>query len=240
MLIRRCAWHREFHGYTLIHGVAAWRGFSLKFTDGVCRSCAERVRIEWRLARLPTDALPPPAVSLLSPRLGHAGVAVGLVVLVATALPVKLISDALLRGARTDPQVVVGEEVPSHAAVSTSLESAPPRVSRHRPPITVPPLRRRATGPEGPEGARVAAVVTPPVRLVPSSAAMGAEGVPPPETVVVAPRPVQATSPAPSVSRLRGTEDEFAGRVRRASTVRLLLSPPPERPRHAGVAVQAP
>jgi len=53
MLIRRCAWHRSYHGYPLAFGIASWRGLSLSFTDGMCLRCSARLRREWNLAPLP-------------------------------------------------------------------------------------------------------------------------------------------------------------------------------------------
>ncbi|MGH7390439.1 MAG: hypothetical protein ACREM3_13420 [Candidatus Rokuibacteriota bacterium] len=46
MLVRRCAWHRRYHGYPLVYGVASWRGERLDFTDGLCHACAVRARDE--------------------------------------------------------------------------------------------------------------------------------------------------------------------------------------------------
>jgi hypothetical protein len=62
MLICRCAWHRQYHGYPLLSGVVSWRGFTLRFTDGICPRCLERFRTEHRgfLAR-PTGAPEPVA-----------------------------------------------------------------------------------------------------------------------------------------------------------------------------------
>jgi hypothetical protein len=48
MLIGRCAWHRQYHGYPLLHGVTSWRGLSLRFTDGICPRCLEQFRSEHR------------------------------------------------------------------------------------------------------------------------------------------------------------------------------------------------
>jgi hypothetical protein len=48
MLLCRCAWHRQYHGYPLVSGIASWRGFAVRFTDGICRSCLERFREEHR------------------------------------------------------------------------------------------------------------------------------------------------------------------------------------------------
>jgi hypothetical protein len=49
MLIRRCAWHRSYHGYPFAFGIASWRGFRVSFTDGMCPGCAVRFRREWKL-----------------------------------------------------------------------------------------------------------------------------------------------------------------------------------------------
>lgn len=46
MLIGRCAWHSRYYGYPLVSGVASWRGFSLRFTDGICPRCLDRFRHE--------------------------------------------------------------------------------------------------------------------------------------------------------------------------------------------------
>ena len=60
MLIRRCAWHLKYHGYRIPFGIASWRGFRLRFTDGLCRRCIARHRAERRAARgIRDDALAP-------------------------------------------------------------------------------------------------------------------------------------------------------------------------------------
>ena len=46
MLICRCAWHRRYRGYPRLGGVASWRGWSVKFTDGICDRCLQRFRAE--------------------------------------------------------------------------------------------------------------------------------------------------------------------------------------------------
>ena len=48
MLICRCAWHQRYCGYPLLNGVASWRGWTLRFTDGICEKCLERFRAEHR------------------------------------------------------------------------------------------------------------------------------------------------------------------------------------------------
>lgn len=47
VLLTRCAWHRGYYGYTIIVGVASWRGFGMGLSDGICRRCARRVRASW-------------------------------------------------------------------------------------------------------------------------------------------------------------------------------------------------
>lgn len=46
MLIARCAWHAFFRGYPRPLRVVSWRGRGVAFSDTICRSCADRVRIE--------------------------------------------------------------------------------------------------------------------------------------------------------------------------------------------------
>jgi hypothetical protein len=48
VLICRCAWHRRYRGYPLLSGVASWRGWTVRFTDGICETCLERFRSEHR------------------------------------------------------------------------------------------------------------------------------------------------------------------------------------------------
>jgi hypothetical protein len=43
MLISRCAWHSRNYGRTKLLGVSDWRGRGIRFTDGLCRRCAERI-----------------------------------------------------------------------------------------------------------------------------------------------------------------------------------------------------
>lgn len=236
MLIRRCAWHREFHGYALIHGVASWRGLSIKFTDGVCRRCVARVRAEWHVGRVQVDS-----------RLGRGGLvpggyrrvalAVGLASLVATMLPTGLFTDGLLGEVPAQapetmdlPPAPSASLTPATAEAKPSAEAEPPRVSRHRPaPVEVVVIRYRTPKP-----------ITP----LPVSSGAPLPVSPRPETKrIEPPRPVHVATAAPivpNVSRVRAAEDELMRVARGHSATRLLLSPPEERPRHAGLMVQAP
>lgn len=46
MLIGRCAWHPGYRGYPLLSGVTSWRGWGVRFTDGICAGCLVRFRAE--------------------------------------------------------------------------------------------------------------------------------------------------------------------------------------------------
>lgn len=48
MIICRCAWHPRYYGWPLWNGVASWRGWCVRFTDGICPRCLERFRVEHR------------------------------------------------------------------------------------------------------------------------------------------------------------------------------------------------
>lgn len=49
MLICRCAWHPRYRGYPLLSGIASWRGWTVRFTDGICGKCLDRFRAEHQL-----------------------------------------------------------------------------------------------------------------------------------------------------------------------------------------------
>lgn len=78
MLVRRCAWHRRYYGYPTLYGIASWRGWNLRFTDGACPRCVLRVRKEFNIAaplwphrrerqvRKGPLLLPPAAVGLMA------------------------------------------------------------------------------------------------------------------------------------------------------------------------------
>jgi hypothetical protein len=86
MLIQRCAWHAFFRGYPRPLRVLSWRGRGVAFSDTVCPSCADRVRIEglW--------GSPPPPVWPGSPQ--TALIFVGLPLLIALVLLATPLHDA--------------------------------------------------------------------------------------------------------------------------------------------------
>ncbi len=48
MMICRCAWHPYYYGHRLWSGVACWRGWAVRFTDGICPRCLQKFRTEHR------------------------------------------------------------------------------------------------------------------------------------------------------------------------------------------------
>lgn len=48
MLISRCAWHQRYYRRPSWRRVVSWRGFTLRFTDGICPRCLAHVRAEHR------------------------------------------------------------------------------------------------------------------------------------------------------------------------------------------------
>jgi len=60
MLLRRCGWHRLYFRHPLVNGIASWRGWGIKFTDGICHRCVIRVLTELReIERRPTPGRAP-------------------------------------------------------------------------------------------------------------------------------------------------------------------------------------
>jgi hypothetical protein len=213
MLIRRCAWHREFHGYTLVHGVAAWGGFYVKFTDGVCKRCAARVRIEWRVAGRYAETLSPTHPGGLR----RAVLAGGLVLMVMTLMSITPISDPV-----PDESLATAEE-----EALTRRAGGPMAAESVHPPA--PALTPRTRGPRRHPSKRTTPAVLPVMALVEDlSPAVPAflsiaEAAPGEDQPTTAPQ-IQLASVAPSVSRASLIEEEFSLRVRRASLLRLSLS----------------
>jgi len=67
VLICRCAWHQRYRGYPRLSGVASWRGWNIRFTDGICESCLVRFRIEHRRFLEQKHPSPKPVVRATAP-----------------------------------------------------------------------------------------------------------------------------------------------------------------------------
>ncbi len=72
MLICRCAWHSRYRGYPLLNGIASWRGWNVRFTDGICEKCLERFRAEHRRFLAPRSPAVADSVPTPSPAPRHA------------------------------------------------------------------------------------------------------------------------------------------------------------------------
>lgn len=117
MLIRRCAWHPEFYGYPLVYGVASWRMSRVRFTDGLCRFCAARVKAD-------EDDFRPSARRGFG--VSPAFVAAATVLLVLS--PQSVVTDENQAHARRNP-------VPATLSVPAAEAEEPPRVAiRPAPP----------------------------------------------------------------------------------------------------------
>ena len=139
MLISRCAWHPFFRGYPRPLRVVSWGGSTLRFSDTICRSCAERVRIEglWGSAP-PTPVWPGSAQT--------AALFVGLPLLIGLVLMAAPLHDPGPPPAlQPSPAAMVVERPAESVAVSEAgpAPSAPaPRaaVSRPRRPSALEPV----------------------------------------------------------------------------------------------------
>ena len=125
MLVRRCAWHRSYRGYPLALGVASWRGFRLAFTDGMCVSCAARLRREWNLPPATPSAL------MLIPGGGFIRVATTAAMILAVILAARPVDEA--RVSRASVTVPLAERLvaaPAYAGDAAVASTAPVKVTR--------------------------------------------------------------------------------------------------------------
>ncbi len=160
MVISRCAWHAFFRGYPRPLRVLSWRGRGVSFSDTICPSCAERVRIErlWGTS-------PPTPVWPGSPQ--TALVFVGLPLLTALVLLATPLHDAApppageeafprlsVEASATEPRLA-RDEVGTAAMPRTVARRQPgsddvpaviyeTRRWRARAPVTVTPAERRS------------------------------------------------------------------------------------------------
>ena len=130
MLIQRCAWHSFFRGYPRALRVLSWRGRGVSFSDTICPSCADRVRIEglW--------GSPPPPVWPGSPQ--TALIFVGLPLLTALVLLATPLHDPGPPPLREDRAGLVGDDLPASEPLPAAREiaaAAIPRTVARRQPV---------------------------------------------------------------------------------------------------------
>jgi hypothetical protein len=145
MLISRCAWHPFFRGYPRPLRVVSWRGPGVAFTDTICRSCAQRVRIEGLWASSPPTPVWPGSAQT-------AALFVGLPLLMALVLMATPLHDTAPPPVREDAAVTASADRPAKALAEPTVENprdvelaaSPSFRARHA-------LARRASAPPVPE-----------------------------------------------------------------------------------------
>jgi hypothetical protein len=140
MFVRRCAWHRKYHGYAKLLGVASWRGWGVAFSDGMCTGCAARARAEWRL---PPGSRRPAAGLDRSFRLDFAFASA--VVLIAVAVTVGI-------AIGPPPARTALESIEAPAMLAANKPSSVPGATLPTTPrVVVPPsVQRSAQGAQNP------------------------------------------------------------------------------------------
>ncbi len=143
MIIRRCAWHRAYHGYPMTFGVASWRGRDVSFTDGMCRGCATRFRRQHNLPAMPS-----------APSIPFLRVAVTGAIAMILILAVRSSDSSRMPSTTTPPPETVFVPTPVEGQPSPHIPgpSAPrrarPALVRPVPSSTVPTVIARAAVPE--------------------------------------------------------------------------------------------
>jgi hypothetical protein len=173
MLIQRCAWHAFFRGYPRAMRILSWHGRGVSFSDSICPSCADRVRIEGLWGSPPPPVWPGSAQTAL--------IFVGLPLLTALVLLATPLHDP---GSPPPPReevaVPLGSERPAHEPriAERPLDAAAmPRTAAGRKPTaddSVPPViyetrrtvHRRLERASGSEPITLAAVASRPERRV--------------------------------------------------------------------------
>jgi hypothetical protein len=133
MFVRRCGWHRKYHGYAKILGVSSWQGRGVTFSDGLCADCAARARAESRLlAAAARPVATGPARRVLRPAFAFASVAllgaVGATLGVLLGPPQR---QTVSQSTAPVPTVVASKEATPKAG-ATSVSSTRPASARTR------------------------------------------------------------------------------------------------------------
>jgi hypothetical protein len=125
MLISRCAWHPFFCGYPRPLRVVTWRGPGIAFTETICRSCAERVRIEGLWASSPPKPVWPGSAQT-------ALLFVGLPLLMALVLMAAPLGDGTPPPARQEAAAPAVDPPALEPPAAPSSLPAPKRAARAR------------------------------------------------------------------------------------------------------------
>ena len=136
VVIRRCAWHRTYHGYWRLSGVASWRGWTVSFTDGVCPNCSARFRREGNLPPLEASEM---AISWSFAGAALPRAAVAFVALLTLVLASRPLDDLRTpRPVTAPPPVALASLTPAAGAPpALAVPSAARRVGQTRRPAIV-------------------------------------------------------------------------------------------------------
>jgi hypothetical protein len=216
VLIRRCAWHRSYHGYSIAFGIASWRGLRVSFTDGMCLRCTVRFRREWNLPELKKRR------AAFVPAHGLARAAMVVVVAASFTLAAHQLDDARTRETLTaPPETVLVPAVPSEEELVPALAIAqhPRRARTDLSMVARAEARRRSARLAGPT---IGSIAQPSDSTAPTSSA-----------VVSITRPVVtiAYSAPAAIPPLT-----LASRVRQSAAIEVAFVSVP----HAGLMHQAP
>lgn len=146
VFLRRCAWHRKYHGHGKFLGVSSWRGWGVTFSDGMCVDCAVLARAEWRLPAAPRPAPVPRFGRTLRPEFAIAGVVLLLAVTTVTfgiaVGPPSAIDDAgplaVATPAPASNQVVTASEPAPAASQPATPAPSSPRIALQAPAESTP------------------------------------------------------------------------------------------------------
>ena len=143
VFLRRCAWHRRYHGYGKFLGVSHWRGWGLTFTDGMCDGCAARARAEWRI--------PTPDSALMLPRPRRRSLRPDFALTAAVVLLAVTVTFGLIVGPPASGPVTTLDAMTAARDAEERGNGAPPSTasdahSSAATPHAVPPARAPAAG----------------------------------------------------------------------------------------------
>ncbi len=167
MFLRRCAWHRKYHGHVKFLGVSSWRGWGVTFSDGMCADCAVLVRAEWQLPAAPRPAPVPRFGRTLRPEFAIAAAVLLLAVTTVTfgiaVGPPSTIDGAGPRAVATPVPAPSQPAVSPEPATASSQPATPSSesVPAGRQPATAPPSTPRVAL-ETPAGSSPTTVVEAP------------------------------------------------------------------------------
>lgn len=114
MVLRRCAWHGQFHGYRVVYGVSSWRGQGISFTDGLCARCAAILHNDLQAGAAGGAPRRGRSVSHVRPEL--ASIALSLMVVVAGVVAARPLGLEIFTGSSAEAPLVASPGAPAPSA----------------------------------------------------------------------------------------------------------------------------